>query len=108
MIWLVTVFSLELLKLVPRRLFVTKIDTPLNIDKRAGVAAAFDVIAEFQRAAMRMLVVIRPDLKARSLSFHSSLRILASRHSQLGQTVRREQRIAATVTIDRQCGWFFR
>src|SRR5438270_9890896 len=98
---IVPMFSLKLLELIPARFLIRQVDTPLDIDERAGIAAAFDLVAQPQRAALRILFVVGPNLEARCLSFKSSLVIFERRDRLFSHTVRREQRITASITIER-------
>src|SRR6266566_7374650 len=98
---IVPMFSLELLELIPARLLIRQIYTPLDIDERAGIATAFDLVAQPQRPALRMLFVVGPNLKACCLSLKSSLAIFERRDRLFSHTVRREQRITGSVAIER-------
>src|SRR5437868_14453635 len=67
MIVAVAVLSRKLLELIPARFLVREPDTPLDVDERAGIAAAFDAIAAFDRTSVRRRVVVPPHFKAPAL-----------------------------------------
>ena len=96
----VAVFTIRLLEFVPARLFVGDVDLPLDVDQRAGVAAAFDVVTDFQGTSLGRLLVVDIDLEARGLSLDASLRVLESGLRLHRLAVRGEQGIALNVFAD--------
>ena len=56
----VAVLAVELRELVPGGLLVRQVDAPLDVDERAGIAAAFDRVAELERPPLRAARRRRP------------------------------------------------
>src|ERR1051325_6627388 len=104
----IAMLAFELKELIPGRFLVSQIHTPLDVDQSAGISTTFDVIAEFERTALRTLFVVGPNLKARGLPLHASFAVLERCHSDFRLAVRRHQRISPPVTLDRQRGRLFR
>src|SRR5258708_7023847 len=103
-----SVFTLKLQEVVPDCLLVRKISAPLNVDKRARISSSFDLIAQLQWPACRILIIVGPNLKPRGLAFHSSLLVFESGNRKFVHAVRTQQGIAALVTINWQRGRFLR
>src|SRR6185312_4590655 len=99
---LITVLSLESVKLIPDGFFVSEIDTPLYVYEHSVIPAAFNGIADFQRTPFRTLFVININVKACCLALDSSLPILKLRNGEFSLSVRRKQRIALAVAGDGQ------
>src|SRR6266853_249439 len=102
MVRVISVFALKLQEVVPDCLLVRQIYAPLNVDKRAGISSAFDLIAQLQWPACRILVIVGPNLKPRGLAFHSSLLVFESGNRKFVHAVRTQQGIAALLTINRE------
>src|SRR5262245_54155759 len=107
MIWRIAMFTLELLKLVPAGLLVRQVHPPLNIDERARVTAAFNLITELEWTTMWMFVVVSPNLESRGLPLHPAFLILECCDWQF-DTFGSRKRIATFVTVDRQHRRLFR
>ena len=98
----VAVLAVQLLELVPGRLLVREVDAPLDVDQRAGVAAALDLVADLERPSLGALVVVDADLEARGLALDAPLGVLERLDGQLGRAVRRELGLPLRVAGDRQ------
>ena len=87
----------------PCRLLVGELGAPLDVDQLAAIAAALDMVADLQRAALGIGVVVDEDLEARGLPLDAALAVLEmlDRRVVLGG-------IAVGVAFDRQLRRLFR
>src|ERR1700733_12244971 len=69
----IAMLTLAGVELVPAGFLVGDIDLPLDIDQRAGIAAALDAVADLERPPLRRLLVIDEDLEARGLPLDPAL-----------------------------------
>src|SRR5258705_13980586 len=104
----VTMLAREPVEGVPHGLLIGDINTPLNIDQRCGVAAAFNRVAELERAPLRMLVIVNVNLETRGLAFDSPFRVLELRDTDFGFAIEGQQGITLRITRDGQRSRFLR
>ena len=104
----VAVLTLKSVERKPDRFLVSQIDAPLNIDQLSRIAAAFNLVADAQRPAFGMLVVIDVDLEARGLALDASFRVFEFGDGSLFAGFGRYDRVALHVALDGERGGFLR
>ena len=98
----IAVLALRGVELVPARLLVRDIDLPLDVDQRAGIAAALDPVADLERPPFGRVVVIDEHLEPRGLPLDAPVGVAEIR-DQHGRRCR-PARTAGLPCASQACG----